>query len=464
MASNIISTVQPMLGGSNASAGVGGIATLTVTGTWVTGETFNALTSIVANGRTVQFGNGAVTDQDPVYVLTYKKKVYLFGPSSLFFVSALQLPTIFNDPNAAGRGFQDLSNESGYNSALKAAAVYQGKLAVFSRETVSIVAVDPDPANNQVVQTLENIGTVNGRSVRGIGDLDVLFCADSGFRSLRARDASSNAAVMDVGTPIDTLVVARLASIGATVMASVVEPNSSRYWCSIGNLIYVFSYFASSGVIAWSFYTPQTVKAPDSGTYNGSGQVTYSGLIPGQAYWFDPGGDVLQFDSGTATATPRSVTPVFSTATVAGGAAGGPYPGVLLETFTPEKMELYNGAIYVRSTLGKVYQYGGSNGNTYDASPCAWETPWLDAKSAATSKLGSGMDAGLEGGWALSLGMDPVSAVLKEIYRNNVSSFSRGVIPSTMKGTHFKVRGVTTGAEYARFSSFAFHFAGGDSR
>jgi hypothetical protein len=472
---NIVSTAKAMLGGADASNGAGGVTQLVVTGTWVSADTFTVSISL-ADGRSQLHGAGALTAVAPTFGLTYKKKNYLLGGGQNLFFSGLNEPTVFNDPNVAGSGFMELGNEYGFSDHALGAAIYQGNLATFARASIQIIQLDPDPANYKVLQTLENIGTVNGASVQGIGDLDVLFCAESGVRSLRVRDSSNNASVVDLGTPIDSLVQARLLSEGSDVMASVVEPISSRYWLSIDDLIYVFSYFPGSGIAAWSTYEPSAGVAPEDVNYTeaepGVWSVTFEGLEVGRTYRFVRGSKELAasclFTHNLVNYTDEDVE------FVAAGASAVVYltteadPGettaTLLETFTPEKFEVFDGIIYARSTAGKIYQYGGDDNATYDGTPCSWETPWLDARAAATSKLGKGADAGFEGGWVLKVGQDPVSAILKEVYRNNVSTYGRGVIPATMKGNHVKIRGETYGETYARFSTFASHFDDGDSR
>lgn len=468
-----------MLGGADANAGIGGIAQITVAGAWAADDTFSVTLTTPSDGRSQTLGAGAVTNQNPTFALTYNKKLYLLGGGQTLFFSALNAPTQFNDLNAVGNGFMDLSNEYGFSDNLVAAAIYQGKLANFARRSIQIVVVDADPANYQVVQTLENIGTVNGDSVRNMGDLDVVFCSDSGFRSLRVLDSSGKLTPFDLGTPIDSLVQARLLAAGTSQMASIVEPISNRLWEAIGNLIYVFSYFPNSGVAAWSTYEASVPLDPVSTTWGAlpanSWLINYSGLTIGRTYRFTRGAVELGATScviadgsftpyltnadGTFVATATTATALITTTTAPAAATC-----ILGELFTPEKFEIYNGQIYVRATTGQVYRYGGAANATYDASPCSWETPWLDARSAPTQKLGGGIDAGLEGGWLLSLGSDPVSGVLKLVYASSTSTFGKGMIPKATKGTHFKAKGVTSGAAYARFSTFAYHFEGGDAR
>lgn len=471
-----------MLNGADAFAGAGQTCLVAVSGSFAAGDTFAVNLTTPSDSRTLILGSGNLTAATPAKPLTFKKKVYLTGSGTFLFFSGIKQPSVFNVTANIGNGFMDLSSEYGFSGNVLGAAIYQGKLASLARRSIQVVAVDPDPANYTVPQTLEYIGTVNGDSVRSIGDTDVLFCSDSGIRSLKVRDSSGNLTPADLGTPIDSLIQARLLSAGITQMASIVEPISNRYWLAIGNLIYVFSYFPSSGITAWSTYDPSTPMSPVSAVYStfpgGYWTVSYTGLTVGKTYRFTRGSseiassitacsiaDGVNFvpylanTDGTFVATETTARIFLQSVSQPANATA-----TLSELFTPEKFVERAGQVYVRSTDGKIYLYGGTDNATYDASVCSWESPWLDARSSATKKLGSGMDAGLEGGWALSFGMDATSGVLKEIYRSDESSFGKGVIPSTMKGEFFKVRGVTTGAEYARFSSFAFHFNSGDSR
>lgn len=480
MAANIITTAKPMLGGADAFAGSGGVADLTVSGAWSLDDTFSVTLTTPANGRTVMLGAGALTNQNPTIALTYKKKLYLLGGGQIMWFSALNEPTQFNDLNATGNSFMDLGNEYGFSDNVVGAAIFQGYIAAFARRSIQIVAVDANPDNNNVAQTLENIGTVNGDSVRGIGDKDVIFASDSGFRSLQVVNTNNKVTPYDVGTPIDALVVSRMLAVGTTQMPSIVEPFSNRYWCAIGNLIYVLSYFPEAGVTAWSNYDPSTPKTPVSTAWtflpSSNYYITFGGLTVGKTYRYTRGavelaatgggqiGDAsdtpyLLNADGTFVATTTTARVVIQNSTAPAAATCS-----LGELFTPEKFEERAGRVYVRDTDGMIRLYGSTDNNTYDDSVCSWETPWLDAKSAANKKLSSGVDAGMEGGWALRFGMDYVSGVLSEVYRNTASTFAKGVIPKAAKGTHFKVRGNTYGATYARFSVFALHFEGGDDR
>ena len=75
MATNLVTTARPMLGGSDTIAGTGGKALVIVGGTWAAGETFVIALSQAATGITVVLGAGTVTGQVPTHLLTYSKKL-----------------------------------------------------------------------------------------------------------------------------------------------------------------------------------------------------------------------------------------------------------------------------------------------------------------------------------------------------------------------------------------------------
>ncbi len=317
---------------------------------------------------------------------------------------------------------------------------------MFSRTTTQIWAMDANPNNNDLVQVLENIGTVAPLSVKSIGDLDVYFLADSGFRSVRVRDASSNALIADVGTPIDTLiqgVLAGMTDANKAVAAGVVDPSSNRYWCCVNGVIYVYSNFQESGIKAWSTYTPtfryilypSALTYPDAGA-GVSGPLGFLFLVVGRTYtWIPSATDVT-------------------------------YGGLLYLTaqtsFTPTKFELLNGRIYVRAG-DDIFLYGGTSGVVYDDSVASWATFWMDAKSPSTRKESSGIDAAFTGAWTLSFGMDASSGIMDTVYVNNAATYWQGRIPATLNGQHMKMAGSTTGETAATFDAFSILFTQGDT-
>ena len=152
----------------------------------------------------------------------------------------------------------NLANHSRGAEELMAIAPYFQNLAIFGLDAIQIWFNDPDPDLSTRVQVLNNTGTVASKSVVEIGDSDVFYLSRSGIRSLKSRDSSNAAFVGDIGNPIDDLVVADIAvNVDTTKGAcGIVDPRDGRYLLAIGEKVYVFSYFPSSKVSAWSIYEP----------------------------------------------------------------------------------------------------------------------------------------------------------------------------------------------------------------
>lgn len=221
--------------------------------------------TLTVNTTTATTGGGADATNSYVpgsWAKTYKSKVYSTSGSLLHF-SALNNPTNFRD--GIGAGFISMNNQDGGAENLISIETYLDRLAIFARRTIQLWAMDSDPANNVQEQIMRNTGTVAAASVVQFGDSDVIYLSDSGIRSLRARDASSAAAVTDIGTPVDELVIERMQTVGDAVVADAVgavEPVDGRYWLAIGNRIFVHSYYPSSEISAWATYEPGfTVEA-----------------------------------------------------------------------------------------------------------------------------------------------------------------------------------------------------------
>jgi len=218
----------------------------------------NGFTVSPSSGITLSGGSASSTTWTPgTVVFTFGTKVYALSGSNLHGSGVAQ-PTKWTT-DATGAFFIDMSSQSSGAEQLVAVAPYQGMLAVFSAANIQIEYVDPDPTLNKLSQVLSNTGTVSGRSVTQFGDSDLFYLADSGIRSVRARDASNAAATTDLGVPIDDLVAPHLASLTEAQRANViglVEPRGGRFWMIVDDTIYVLSYFPGAKVSAWTTYKP----------------------------------------------------------------------------------------------------------------------------------------------------------------------------------------------------------------
>lgn len=285
-------------------SGQGQTYRIKVGGSWILDEHFTLFLRSVLGGVTTQVGYGAVTGIEPTYAFTYKRKLYVLAGTSFYF-SAIDLPTTFNDPNATGNGYVDVSDNTATAAELKALAPYQGKMGVLGRNTSQIWAVDPDPANYLLTQDLINIGTVGKLTPKSLGDLDIYFLSDSGFRSIRVRDASNNAIITDAGSPIDKTVQDVLISMTSAEKddcCGAVEPNANRYMCWVDDKMYVLSDFRESKILAWSTYTlPATPEKFEVSqglvyfrsenkiyVYGGLDGVTYDSTVASwSTFWMD---------------------------------------------------------------------------------------------------------------------------------------------------------------------------------
>tara|TARA_R110002153_G_scaffold272486_1_gene441225 strand:+ start:944 stop:3013 length:2070 start_codon:yes stop_codon:yes gene_type:complete len=257
---------------------------ITVTGNVTT--SFTGSSAIMDGGATSNNVNGYTPGS---FIKPVKTKMYGLSDSLLHFSGV-------NDPNewnntAVGAGFINLSNNAGGSEALQAVASYYSNLAVFAKEAIQIWFVSADEAQNSQIQVLNNTGTISPQSVIEFGDNDVFYLSESGIRSLRARDSSNAAFVGDIGNPIDDIILTEISSDRDAALNSqaILDPKNGRYLIAIGSVVYVFSYFPSSKVSAWSTYEPGFVI--DNWSYDGtqvlcrSGNALYSlGGSTGQTY------------------------------------------------------------------------------------------------------------------------------------------------------------------------------------
>ena len=219
-----------------------------------------------ADGSSYLFDGGLRTDdsaappnransENPQSLLTYQEKLFA-GAGPVLFFSAISDPRDFG--TGAGSGFIDMSTHARGSDQITALVRYQQFAAIFSRRTIQIWFLDPDPSLSRQVQVLTNTGASTANSIIEFGDSDVFYVDQSGIRSLRARDSSNNAFTTDIGSPIDALVVQALCDCpdGTPPVTTVVDPQDGRVWLAFGETIFVFSYFPGSQVSAWSEYRP----------------------------------------------------------------------------------------------------------------------------------------------------------------------------------------------------------------
>jgi hypothetical protein len=239
---------------------------------------------------------------------THKRKVY--SPiGSLLWFSELDSGTNF-DSTASGSGFVNVSNHQSGSDAVTGLGIYQEQLAIFSRLVIQLWDMQNDDANNEPVQYLFETGTRSPRSITGFGDLDAFYLSDSGVRSIRARSGTNIAGVNDVGTPIDPLIVEWVATLDDDDIeqaVGIVEPIDGRYMLAVGERVFVFSYFPSKKVSAWSWYEPG---------------LTFSDFVSFEGKVYARAGDTIYVYGGTDGATYDSCEVTVELPFLSGGKPG----------------------------------------------------------------------------------------------------------------------------------------------
>ena len=212
--------------------------------------------TIATNGEIVNYYDGVqiYAGTQGNYFRLWQSKVYRLFANALFF-AGVNDPTVVDPDNAdnPGAGFIDLSGLDSETYLPSSMEIYYDKMAVFSRFTTQLWKLDPDPSATVFSQLLR-IGCVSPGSTKQFGTGDVLFLSDSGVRSLRAINASMAAAVNDVGSPIDQIIMDEIVHNYANAVwaQACIQPVAGRYWLAIGPNVYVLSYYPSAKISAWS--------------------------------------------------------------------------------------------------------------------------------------------------------------------------------------------------------------------
>ncbi len=378
-----------MAGGVTSIPAQQQIYTATIGGTFEAADVF----IITVNG-TPYTVSGAAAGMGTM-ALTYQQKLYSVTNSLLYF-SALNAPA--SPGVGTGGGFINMANQNEGNETLVTAQEYQGKLAIFSRNSIRIWSMDVDPLKNVFQQTVQNSGALSSRSVIPYGNIDVFYLNDSGVRSLRARDASNSPAVNDVGVAIDPFLREYLDTLSDTQIqraVAIIEPIDGRYWLAVRNRIFVFSYFPGSKINAWTYY--------DVSAEIGETDITELVKVNNQAF-LRAGDTIYQY----------------------GGADGKTYP------------------------------------TDADNAAGAWAEialPFLAASTPATFKGIHGFDVAVDGTWYAALLPDPEDASVEvPIGTFNKPTFAQSKVPVKTPTPLFALRCRTTKGGYSRVSMLAVHY------
>lgn len=281
-----ISADPTMAGGVTSVVAVAQISTATFGGTYEPDDLFALTldgTAYKATGLASGTGRSLYVDQQRVWSPV----------ASLWRYCKLTDATVW-DPAAMGSdaGFLNVALDSDGNENLIVANRYQNLAAVYSEQAVVLYALDPDPTNFARSMVLDNTSTTATKSVIRYGNNDVFHLDPTGIRSLRALNSSNAPFVSDVGNAIDTFVLGYLDTLTEQerrAAVAAIEPRDGRFWLSVGNRIFVLSFFPGAKISAWSYYSPgfviEAFAKVERKLYARSGNIIYLyGGADGQTY------------------------------------------------------------------------------------------------------------------------------------------------------------------------------------
>ncbi len=350
------------------------------------------------------YGSAQIASVSGRNMKPFRNKAYVTDGRLLRF-SAVGTPTDFTTV-ANGAGTIDVSSTDTGSADLVGVEPYYNFLALFGRRSIQLWSMASDPAQNQFVQTLANVGCAAPYSPTRYGNGDVLFLSDTGIRSVRARDSSNAAILNDIGSPIDALIQPRRLTLSentAEKIRGLIDPLTGHFWLVWDDQIYLLAYYPLSKVTAWSVVEPGL-------------NIDYA-TVAGNRVAFRSGNDIF----------------VYGDATV---------PSTILDPYTPGVIEA----------------------NEYDAAPITIETPFLDFGKPATRKVFTGFDVACEGVWKIEANSDPLSPTAWETVATVINTtYSLNRISYQAHSTHVALRATSTVAGKARFAAVAMHYEGGDS-
>jgi hypothetical protein len=134
----------------------------------------------------------------------------------------------------------------------RARALRQQLLVVFFSDNSQLWKVDPNPANMSLTWNIEGVGTLFAKASGPVSH-DLFFLAQTGFRSASVQQLTNNVQEADIGSAIDALVRADIASSDDPI--SIYYPKLGQFWSIIGNRAWVYSFSRASKISAWSKFT-----------------------------------------------------------------------------------------------------------------------------------------------------------------------------------------------------------------
>ncbi|MDH5572491.1 MAG: hypothetical protein OEY89_12050, partial [Gammaproteobacteria bacterium] len=137
--------------------------------------------------------------------------------------------------------------------ALDALALGQFRkdLVVYFVDGIQIWNPGSNPANHSLSKIIQSMGCGYPGSIGYVGD-DSFFLSSAGYRSISGVGTNDTPVDIDVGSPIDSLVVPLLGTNIKPIAGF--YRGGGQYWCAIGRTIHVYTYSRTMKISAWAEY------------------------------------------------------------------------------------------------------------------------------------------------------------------------------------------------------------------
>lgn len=175
---------------------------------------------------------------------------------------------------AGNAGTLPVAQHFGSGQRIYALGIYQGKLAVFTDQSMQLWNIDPDPTNMSLDRVIDGVGTRHHRSLVSL-NTDLLFLSDSGVRSITTLANSEFPTDVDTGLPIasamrpvaeqvlwtgtnsDGPIDSRVIALGASPFAQYwIHAKDAWSWSFVGNYFWAaWSYSRQAKLNAWAMHT-----------------------------------------------------------------------------------------------------------------------------------------------------------------------------------------------------------------
>ena len=342
---------------------------------------------------------------------THKDKIYVAQADANGFVNILQFSALGapTDWTGTGSGFVDVTARDFGSADIVGLETYYGNLAIFGIRSVQIWQMDQDPLKNQIVQVIGGIGLLGGNAHVRYGNGDILFLADTGIRSLKARDSSGAVTQGDIGTPIDDLVKEMRRSLAPgdlEKLQALVDPSDGTVWFVWRNKVLVLAYYPVADVSAWSRF--------DIGF-----TAEYATVCTNRVFLRDAGNNVYSYGAKAA----------------------------------------------MGSRIDPTTSHLGPGAAEYDGSVMTIVTPMFDFGHPGHNKTFTGLDLACDGVIHVDVNYDPNpknAGAWSQVVTVQDNTFGQGRVPLEGYSTHIGLRFRSTQG-FARVGAIAIHYEQADA-